>query len=64
MKPGMIDPSGHAVIDSANTGLQGEGYGLASFKKGLFRLSTVDIEKAEQSWLKIKEPKKYEHLNF
>ena len=31
----MIDPSGSGLIEPAYTGLEGQGFGLASYKKGV-----------------------------
>ena len=30
-----LDPTGHGFVDDATIGLEGQGYGLASYKKGL-----------------------------
>ena len=43
---GMLDPTGHGFIDESMTGLEGQGYGLASYKKGLWTESTIDISRA------------------
>ena len=42
----MLDPTGHGFIDEASIGLEGQGYGLASFKKGLQNVSICNVLKA------------------
>lgn len=32
---GMLDPSGHGFIEESQRGLEGQNYGMASYKKGL-----------------------------
>ena len=61
---GMIDPTGHGFVDESTTGLEGQGFGLASFKKGLQSVSTCDILRANQSDMELKEHRKYNQLPF
>ena len=64
MSSGMVDPTGHGFIDESTTGLEGQGFGLASYKKGLQNVSTCDILKANQSEMELKEHRKYNQLPF
>jgi len=59
MPQGMLDPTGHGFIDESTTGLEGQGYGLASFKKGLQNVSVCDVLKANETDLDLKEHRKY-----
>ena len=44
--------------------MEGQGYGLASFKKGLRSVTTCDINKATKSAIDIKEHRNYNQLPF
>ena len=61
---GARDPTGHSFVDEANTGLEGQGYGLASHKKGLQTISICNVLKANASSIELKERRKYEQLPF
>ena len=56
---GMIDPTGHGFVDESSLGLEGQGYGMASYKKGLKTASTCDLEKASISHISLKEHREY-----
>jgi hypothetical protein len=56
----MVDSTGHGFVDSSQTGMNGQGYGLASYKKGLMTSSLTDVNRASQSSISIKEHKPYE----
>ena len=64
MHQGMLDPTGHSFIDEAYTGLENQGYGLASFKKGIQNVSMCNVLKANQSEMELKERRKYNQLPF
>jgi len=59
MNVGAIDPTGFSYIDKNSLGVDGQGYGLASFKKGLHTMSTCDILKANASQIALKEHRAY-----
>ena len=61
---GSRDPTGHEFVDDATIGLEGQGYGLASFKKGLKTTSICNVLKANASSIELKERRKYEQLPF
>ena len=60
----MVDPTGYSFIEDSSLGFDGQGYGLASFKKGLKPISTCDILKANQSGIDLKEHRQYDQLPF
>ena len=61
---GARDPTGHSFVDDASTGLEGQGYGLASHKKGLQTVSICNVLKANASSIELKERRKYDQLPF
>lgn len=61
---GMLDPTGYSYIDESNLGREGQGYGLASYKKGLKTESTIDIIRANRSQINLKEHRSYNQLPF
>lgn len=66
--PGMnicsVDPTGVGFIDETRLGTEGEGYGLASFKKGLQSISTCNILKANSAQIALKEHRSFEQVPF
>ena len=60
VKGGARDPTGHGFVDDATIGLEGQGYGLASFKKGLQTYSICNVIKANASQIELKERRKYD----
>ena len=46
MSMGMIDPTGFGFIEESHRGLEGQHYGMASYKKGLRTVSMCNIKKA------------------
>eukprot|EP00354_Favella_ehrenbergii_P005870 CAMPEP_0170474140 /NCGR_PEP_ID=MMETSP0123-20130129/15950_1 /TAXON_ID=182087 /ORGANISM="Favella ehrenbergii, Strain Fehren 1" /LENGTH=64 /DNA_ID=CAMNT_0010743671 /DNA_START=915 /DNA_END=1109 /DNA_ORIENTATION=+ len=64
MTMGMIDPSGHGFIEESHRGLEGQNYGMASYKKGLRSVSSCDIVKASESEINLKHHRYYEQLPF
>ena len=56
---GMLDPTGHGMIDEATKGLEGQQYGQASYKRGLKTEQTCNIENARKASIDIKEHRTY-----
>ena len=60
----QVDPSGHGFIEESQRGLEGQNYGMASYKKGLQQATSCDILRATASEIKLKHRREYDQLPF
>ena len=58
----MVDPTGHGFLEESHRGLNGEKYGMASYRKGFQGDSICDVLRATESEIKIKHNRQYSHI--